>query len=65
MGFGCAHALQYQKHCGHHVANPQVGNPLEGDPDTDSEIGDAETCFDDFRYGADFWKFPATARDSA
>ena len=63
MGFGCLHALLYQEANQAMVDNPQRGFDFVEDTDSDSEIGeDAETCFDDFRYGPDHFKFPLPAR---
>ena len=65
MGFGCAHASEYHAHSSASSSVQSRGNHLEADADSDSEIGDTESAFDDFAHGEGYWDYAPTASDAS
>ena len=49
MAFGCRHANLYDPKCNSYDEAGEPGYDIISDASTDSEIGDEEWCFEDFK----------------
>ena len=61
MAFGCRHANLYDSTCNSYVEAGEPGYDILSDASTDSEIGDEEWCFEDFKNNPDCYKLDDTS----
>ena len=61
MAFGCRHANLYDSTCNSYAEAGEPGYDIRSDASTDSEIGDEEWCFEDFKNNPDCYKLDDTS----